>query len=198
MKILKTTYLINKGSFGTGPEWKMRYDQICQAITHVEWPKGSGSFTLYSSKTHDNGVVPIKMSCMADLKKAGWGLETRFFPTPGKKPGPIDATCRENGKLLCLEWETGNISSSHRALNKMALGLITGEFIGGVLIIPSRAMYYYLTDRIGNYSELSPYFPVWQALEIKEGILAVIEIEHDAISPNVARIKKGTDGRARR
>ena len=135
---------------------------------------------------------------MADLNKLGWNLETRFSPTHEKRPGPIDATCVEKGKLLCVEWETGNISSSHRALNKLALGLITGEFIGGVLIIPSRAMYFYLTDRIGNYAEIQPYFPVWQALSIKEGVLAVIEIEHDALSVDVPHITKGTDGRALR
>lgn len=65
-------------------------------------------------------------------------------------------------------------------------------------MIPSRAMYVYLTDRIGNYSEIAPYFAVWRALSIAEGVLAVIEIEHDATSCDVPRIPKGTDGRARR
>ncbi len=80
----------------------------------------------------------------------------------------------------------------------MALGLITGEVVGGVLIIPSRSMYTYLTDRIGNYAEIQPYFRMWQALTIKEGVLAVIEIEHDALSLDVPHIPKGTDGRALR
>jgi hypothetical protein len=59
-------------------------------------------------------------------------------------------------------------------------------------------MYFYLTDRIGNYAEIQPYFPVWQALSIKDGVLAVIEIEHDALSVDVPHITKGTDGRALR
>ena len=197
MKILRTTYLIKAGPFGCSPEWQNRHAQICKAIAAVEWPVGSGSFTLHAKK-QGNGVVPIKQSCMADLKKLGWSLETRFSPSSEKRPGPIDATCREKGKLLCLEWETGNISSSHRALNKMALGLITGEFIGGVLIIPSRAMYFYLTDRIGSYAEIEPYFSMWQSLNVSEGVLAVIEIEHDALSIDVPHITKGTDGRALR
>lgn len=158
MKILRTTYLIKTGAFGKSSEWKTRHSHICKAISDVEWPEGSGTFTLHSKK-QSNGVVPIKKSCMADLKKLGWSLETRFSPTAEKRPGPIDATCLEKGKMLCLEWETGNISSSHRALNKMALGLITGEFIGGVLIIPSRTMYFYLTDRIGNYAEIHNLLP---------------------------------------
>jgi len=197
MKVLRTTYLIRAGSFASSAAWSARHSQICQAIKNVEWPTGSGFFTLHAVK-ESNGVVPIKKSCMADLKALGWSLETRFSQTTEKRPGPIYATCREKGKLLCLEWETGNISSSHRAINKMALGLITGEFIGGVLVIPSRAMYVYLTDRIGNYAEIQPCFPVWQSLTVKEGVLAVIEIEHDALSLDVPHIEKGTDGRALR
>ncbi len=197
MRILKTTYLIKAGAFGDSPEWIARRDQICSAIAGVEWPIGSGAFTLHARK-QANGVVPIKQSCMRDLRAQGWKLETRFTLSTERRPGPIDATCVEHEKLLCLEWETGNISSTHRALNKMALGLITGEFIGGVLIIPSRAMYFYLTDRIGNYAEIQPYFRMWQSLTIATGVLAVIEIEHDALSLDVPHIPKGTDGRARR
>ncbi len=59
-------------------------------------------------------------------------------------------------------------------------------------------MYKYLTDRIGNFAEIEPYFPVWRNLAISEGVLAIIEIEHDATSMDVLPIKKGTDGRARR
>jgi hypothetical protein len=99
-------------------------------------------------------------------------------------------------RLFCLEWETGNISSSHRSLNKMALGIMKKILIGGVLILPTREMYQYLTDRIGNFREISPYFPLWRSLNLEEGLLLVIAIEHDAVSSQVPRIKKGTDGRA--
>lgn len=92
--------------------------------------------------------------------------------------------------------ETGNISSSHRALNKMAVGILKGILVGGVLVLPTRKMYKYLTDRIGNFSEIEPYFPLWESLDVKEGYLAVIAIEHDGVSKNVPRIPKGTDGRA--
>jgi hypothetical protein len=99
-------------------------------------------------------------------------------------------------RLFCLEWETGNISSSHRSLNKMALGIMKKILIGGVLILPTREMYQYLTDRIGNFREISPYFPLWRSLNLEEGLLLVIAIEHDAVNDQVPRIKKGTDGRA--
>jgi hypothetical protein len=115
------------------------------------------------------------------------------------KPGPIDAVKKLiDGRFFAVEWETGNISSSHRALNKMAVGLLDGMLAGGVLILPSRNMYQYLTDRIGNYSEIEPYFPVWRNLTVREGVLAVIEIEHDGVSMDIPPIRKGTDGRALR
>lgn len=99
-------------------------------------------------------------------------------------------------KFFVLEWETGNISSSHRAINKMCLGLLDGTLIGGVLVVPTRAMYKYLTDRVGNFTELEPYFRFWRRCPVKEGLLAVIAIEHDGVSRDVQRIPKGTDGRA--
>jgi hypothetical protein len=76
----------------------------------------------------------------------------------------------------------------------MALGVINGALAGGVLILPSRALYRFLTDRVGNYQELEPYFPVWRNLRIEHGYLAVIEIEHDYLDPMSPLIPKGTDG----
>lgn len=108
----------------------------------------------------------------------------------------MDATLKVKDRLFCIEWETGNISSSHRAVNKMALGIIKDILIGGALILPTRKMYNYLTDRVGNFPELSPYFPLWKSLPVKEGLLAIIAIEHDSVSKTVERIPKGTDGRA--
>ena len=70
------------------------------------------------------------------------------------------------------------------------------NLIGGVLIVPSRELYQYLTDRVGNYPELEPYFDVWSTYPLEEGILAIIVVEQDGISSDVPRIAKGTDGRA--
>ena len=124
------------------------------------------------------------------------GVETGIKVGTVKLRGRVDATCSMNGGLLAVEWETGNISSSHRALNKMCLGMLKGILIGGVLILPTRSMYHYLTDRVGNIAEVEPYFSLWAAIPIPKGILAVVVIEHDAVSRDVPRIPKGTDGRA--
>ena len=40
--------------------------------------------------------------------------------------------------------------------------MLQGEVSGGVLIVPSRAMYRYLTDRVGNVKELEPYYDLWR------------------------------------
>lgn len=200
MRIVREERLIDAGRFSSTEEWKTVESHILQAIQSIEWPSGSGSFTLYDElgkeRGKGSGVKPIKDACMLTLKSLGWELETPVDIATLKRPGPMDATYRIGEKLFCVEWETGNISSSHRAMNKMALGIMRNILIGGVLILPTRAMYRYLTDRVGNFPELEPYFPIWRALVVEEGLLAVIAIEHDRVSKSVPRIPKGTDGRA--
>jgi len=200
MKIIRTEVLIDAGDFSASPVWAEIQEQFTEAIHSVEWPPGSGSFTLHDQpgkkRGEGNGVKPIKDACMRHLKKNGWSLETPVNIATVKRPGKMDATRPVGKRLFCVEWETGNISSSHRAINKMALGMLDGILVGGVLVVPTREMYNYLTDRVGNFRELEPYFPLWRSVPIREGILAVIAIEHDAVSTDVPRIEKGTDGRA--
>lgn len=198
MKILRSEFLIKKGAIKNSEEFKESYDDVEEAIRLVVWPPDSSRFTLFPEKK-GNGVVPIKKNCMTYLQERGWRLEYRMRIASRAKPGPIDAVKRlTDGRWFAVEWETGNISSSHRAMNKMAIGLLEGILAAGILVLPSRNMYRYLTDRVGNYQEMEPYFPLWRKLEIQEGVLAVIEIEHDGISVDVSRIVKGTDGRALR
>jgi hypothetical protein len=195
VKIVQEISLISKGSFEESQEWAVIRNEIRSAIDLIVWPPGASNFTINPTR-HGNGVKPIKNACMTALKENfGWQLETQIrYAT--RLPGRVDATKALDNHLFALEWETGNISSSHRALNKMVLGLLRGVFLGSALVLPNRKLYPYLTDRIGNYEELEPYFDVWRAIEIQEGFLAVFVIEHDAIDSSVPRIKKGTDGRA--
>ncbi|MBU3917428.1 restriction endonuclease [bacterium] len=198
MKILRKNYLIRKGEFANSNKAESILEEIDKSILSVNWPVGNNKFTIFPEKKA-NGVVPIKKSCMEYLEKNGWLLEHRMSLGSRVKPGPVDAVKElSNDCRFALEWETGNISSSHRALNKIAIGLLEKTLAGGVLVLPSRNMYQYLTDRVGNYAEIEPYFPIWQNLDIVEGMLLVIEIEHDSTSKDVPSIKKGTDGRALR
>lgn len=201
MKIVKIEILIDSGGFSSSPVWATIKDHIITSINKVEWPPGSGSFTLYDEsgkkRRQGSGVTPIKDIFVKNLKRLGWNLETPVNIATLKRPGPLDATYPVGKKLFAVEWETGNISSSHRAINKMVLGLLNGILIGGILIVPTREMYHYLTDRIGNLQELEPYFPLWKSLKCEEGLLGVIAIQHDGVSKKVPKITKSTAGRAR-
>lgn len=200
MKIVHIETLIEAGAFPTSPEFGRLRSQVLDAVRQVQWPPNSGAFTLYDEPGKErgagNGVKPIKTACMRHLEERGWLLEPPLDVATVSRPGPMDAAAKVGNRHFCVEWETGNISSSHRALNKIALGIIKGVLVGGMLIVPTREMYRYLTDRVGNFKELEPYFPLWRALKVDEGFLAVVAIEHDSVSKDVPRIPKGTDGRA--
>ncbi|MBW4681295.1 MAG: restriction endonuclease [Microcoleus vaginatus WJT46-NPBG5] len=195
MKIVQEISLISKGSFEESGDWAIIQNEIRNAIDLIVWPPGTSNFTINPIR-HGNGVKPIKDACMAALKEDfGWHLDTKITYATTRAPGKVDATKTLDKHLFALEWETGNISSSHRAINKMVLGLLRGVFLGTALVIPSRKLYPYLTDRIGNYEELEPYFDVWRAIKIVEGFLAIFVIEHDAVDSSVPTMTKGTDGR---
>jgi hypothetical protein len=120
---------------------------------------------------------------MKYLESKGWELEVRMDLATNIEPGPLDAVkILTSQPPFVFEWETGNISSSHRALNKMAVGLIEKKISGGILVVPSGDMYPWLTDRIGNFEELKPYFPIFSNLKVNKGYYALIVIEQDEIS----------------
>jgi len=200
MKIVREETLISCGKYASSDEWKRTRATLYKAIREVEWPVGSGKFTIYpesgKSRGRGNGVKPIKLGLMKELKDKGWKLEEPLAISILKKPGNLDAVLYTKFGPVALEWETGNISSSHRALNKMALGLMKRVLAAGILVVPSRELYKYLTDRIGNMAELEPYLELWRRIPCKQGILEIVAIEHDATSTKVPRIPKGTSGRA--
>ena len=103
--------------------------EVEDAIQVVDWPPGSGSFTMNPVRM-GNGVKPIKNACVQRLVDNGWAAEYRLRIS-GPRPGPIDAVkILPAGDMIALEWETGNISSSHRAINKMVLGMLHRKLMG--------------------------------------------------------------------
>ena len=200
MKIVQEETLLSCGKYAASATWKTTRKSLYKAIRGVDWPRGAGTFTIYpesGKRRHKgNGVTPIKLDLMEQLQRKGWKLEEPLDLATRKKPGKLDAVLYTNYGPVALEWETGNISSSHRALNKMALGLLKGVLACGILVVPSRELYKYLTDRIGNMAELMPYLDLWRSVPCEQGILEIVAIEHDATSTEVPRIPKGTSGRA--
>lgn len=194
------------GSFPRSRAWRKACKEVEQSIAEVDWPPGTGSFTLNPSPlprkggaidTHPNGVTPIKVPAIRHLESCGWKTEAfPVLPPSVLTPGDLDALYYSSGVFIAFEWETGNISSSHRALNKLVLALIHGAIRGGVLVVPANTMRPYITDRIGNIGEIRPYLPLWNAAQVVDGALRIYAVEHDALDPSVPHIPKGVDGRA--
>lgn len=109
----------------------------------------------------------------------------------------------KSGFRTVVEWETGNISSSHRSLNKLCLALMGGIVDAGVLVVPSKFLYPHLTDRIGNVRELQPYFYFWNRVGklVDRGLLAVVEVEYDELFKSTDLrdfVSMGEDGNSKR
>src|SRR4030042_4483477 len=96
MKILQIERLMEMGTFSQSADWHKLEDHIFQAIKSIEWPPGSGSFTLLNEsgkkRGQGSGVKPIKQACMQKLQSFGWRLETPVDIATVKHPGPLDAT----------------------------------------------------------------------------------------------------------
>lgn len=200
MKVVHIETLISRGTFADSKNWKRIHSLILKSIESISWPEGNDSFAIYPEKGKDrgkgNGVTPIKKGLITKLEQNGWSIEEPLNFATRKRPGNIDAVLYDNDGTIALEWETGNISSSHRSLNKLCLGLIKKKLIAGILVVPSRNLYQFLTDRVGNWDELEPYIDFWKNIKCSNGILEIIVIEHDTTSLSSPKIPKGTDGRA--
>lgn len=196
MQIKKNITLISNGNFASSLDAQAALAEITAAILAMVWPTGATTFNLNSQK-QGNGVGPVKDAFVEALKAQSWIGEHRVGLDGQKRPGPLDAVkIFSNGEKFAVEWETGNISSSHRALNKMAVCMMQGHIKGGVLILPNRDMAKLFTDRIGNFEEIEPYFPIWQTWPSLEGILGIFVIEHDGTDDTIPVIKKLTSGHA--
>lgn len=200
MKLVHVETLIQVGEFASSRDWLNIRADVIRSIQKMVWPPGSDKFTIHpesgKKRREGNGVKPIKNGLMKMLVKHSWKTEVPLDIATVARPGKLDAVLKTKHGPVALEWETGNISSSHRALNKMALGLMKGVLAGGMLVVPTREFYRFLTDRVGNWSELEPYLDLWKAIPCRSGVLEILVVEHDATSTKVRRIPKGTSGRA--
>lgn len=229
MKWLRTLVLVSKGDVMSSDDWRTLHESYCRAIASIDYPEGSGTLTLREKvKLPDgqwirNGVGYLRARFLrAMIGTEGWQAEgnvdlsrdriqppIRLYPSLTEYREPITSdfggfdfmTTADNGTRIAIEWETGNISSSHRSMNKLAIALASGIIEVGVLILPSRALYAHLTDRIGNIGELSGYLAMWEAMHpsVKRGLLAISVVEHDALTNDASHpyMTAGLDGRSR-
>lgn len=194
MKIVETHDILSVGLFSKSEEWHIGCRQVKDAINAVDWPHGSGSFTIHpqGGKKRGNGnrVDPFKKPCIEYLKKSGWLTEKPPLLKKGvMSPGNLDAAlyiCKAG--YIGFKWGIGNITLSHRAINKMLLIIQTGDMLGGVLVVPSDNLKTFLAEHIGNIEELRPYISLWRSIPIKEGGFRIEVVEYDATSLDVSRI----------
>jgi hypothetical protein len=201
VKIVHIETILSCGAYSKSKHWSATRRAIHKAIRKCAWPPGSKKFTIYpqSGKKRDegNGVGPIKNEFIAELREQGWTIEGAAKNCLGQDLGCFDAVLQGPDGPIIAEWETGNISSSHRSMNKLTMLTADRIIAAGTLVVPSRKLYKFLTDRIGNYAELEPYLKLWKSVPCKAGILEIVVIEHDAVSYDVPRIPKTTAGRAK-
>jgi hypothetical protein len=229
MRWLRTLLVINRGGVEHTAGWRAIHESYVRSIASIDFPDASGRLKLRRKfKRPDgqwdrNGVGYLRRRFLDHLTRVeGWRREVAFdlgahrvvpmltsYPALTAYQEPIASdfggfdfvTTASDGTHVAIEWETGNVSSSHRSVNKLAIALISGSVHVGVLIVPSRPLYEHLTDRIGNIDELSGYLSMWKDLEarIERGLLAISVVEHDDLTddPTYPYLPAGTDGRAR-
>lgn len=207
MQIAQQINIISAGSFPRSVLWKRAVADVEAAIACADWPHGTGTFSLNPTPgidrkgkvdNHPNGVLPIKLPILNDLRKRGWTTESLPPLPPGEllTTGDLDALLTVRQRFVGFEWETGNVSSSHRAISKLLDAICRGTITGGFLVLPARETQRYLTDRVGNYEELGPYFRFWGRYPVSNGALRIYGVRHDFLDPSVPHIPKGNSGRA--
>lgn len=176
-------------------------DEVREGVRRVSWPPGNDRFVIAPadrSIAHPNGVLPIRKAFSMHMLNLGWGTEQRYKSELLSMHGALDALKETRHGLVGVEWETGNVSSSHRALGKLTLGLVDNEIVGGVLVVLDSKWKAFFTDRIGNWGEIDGYQRVWARALRGEGpcFLSVVVIEPDGTEAGVQLIPKGKDGNA--
>jgi len=154
-------------------------------------------FIINNSTKNGNGVVPIKEKCYQILEeKYVWYREKPLDYLSEKMGGPIDVYKMFGSNPyfnVGVEFETGNISSAHRSMNKLLLGLHNKELHLAILLMPIRSLSYYLTDRVSNYEEIEPYMPL-----VSDVPFILIGFDAEGFSPDVPFLAKGNDGMSTR
>ena len=170
MKWLRTLVLFDQGDVVSSADWADIHTAYVRSIERIDNPRGSGQLVL-RRKTQDskskqwnrNGVGYLRSRFLEHMvNDEGWQAEAevdlqhlqqqpelRLYPSLEPYAEPITSafgafdfvTTTESGLRVAIEWETGNISSSHRSLNKLSIVLATNKIQAGVLILPSRYLY---------------------------------------------------------
>lgn len=181
------------------PLAKQAYAEVVESIRSIVTDQYS-EFYINNTEKNGNGVVPIKEKCYIKLENDFlWFREKplAYLKEEMKKGGPIDVYKEffKDGQQfnVGLEFETGNISSAHRSMNKLAVGLKRKEIQLAILMMPIKQLSFYLTDRVSNYEELEPYFCI-----VEDNPYIIIGFDAEHYCDNVPFLPKGKDGMSNR
>lgn len=185
--------LINTNTFA-----KQAFEEIRNSI-QLNHTNNLNYFVINCSEKNCNGVVPIKDKIYEKLEIDYFWFREKPLPylkNEAKKGGPIDVY-KQFGVFpffkVGLEFETGNISSAHRSMNKLCLGLRTKDLDLAFLMMPIQKLAFYLTDRVSNYEELEPYFPL-----LENYPFIIFGFDADKYDVAVSLLPKGRDGMSKR
>jgi len=175
MKVVESIAIFQCGAFPKSAGWRKAVRQVEEAVRAVDWPHGTGTFTIYPERATDkkglggNGVLPIKWPCIKKLEEFGWEVEVLPHIIDGVLgTGDLDALLSTPKGNIAFEWETGDIFSVHHAIDKLLMGLKFNGIKGAILVVPSDRLKIWLTERIGNIGELRPYFRLWGRRQIAQ------------------------------
>lgn len=169
---------------------KQAYYEIEQAINNMIGD-------INNSSKNCNGVVPVKEGCYRTLEEQYDWYREKPLDVLSEKGGPIDVykifADDHESLRVGLEFETGNISSAHRSMNKLSLGLSQGELDLALIIMPISALSYFFTDRISNYEELQPYYSLVDSYSF-----IFLGFDAENYSDSYPILPKGKDGMSER
>jgi restriction endonuclease BamHI len=191
VKIVHVETILSRGTYAPSEHWAETRAGIHAAVKRCAWPPGSKKFTIYpqsgKKRGEGNGVAPIKAEFIKKLRRLKWTIEGAVKNHRGQKRG-FDAVLPGPEGPIVVEWETGNISSTHHMMNKLTMLVSDGIIAAGTLVVPSHRLYVHLTDRIGKYMDLEPYLKLWKSVPYRSGVLEIVVIEQDAESYDVPKI----------
>lgn len=176
------------------------YDEVLEAISNMVG-------NINNSQKKINSVTPIKAGLIKLLHdNYQWETEHHLQVLRDNVPSSSDDSKRKRGQgggidvykefdfqgymfRVGIEFETGNVASVHRSLNKLSMGIQSRELDLIFLILPIFNLAQYLTDRVANYEEIEAYFPLFS-----EKPFIALGFEAENYSPEFPIFEKGKDG----
>ena len=145
MKVIRVETLTSRGFYSKSAHWERTRRFIHQGVR----------------------VCSTKDGFLNRLEKRGWAIQSRATSARGRKLGRLDAVAQGPSGPIVVEWRTGNVSSIHLSLNRLALLSLSGTIAAGTLVVPSRGR---------NIEELKFCFPLWRSVPCEKGVIEIVVI----------------------